>query len=73
MTPALVAAAFTNAQAALRWLAARPPDLEEVRQALDDIAKDVNRAGDVIDRIRDLVKKAPPRKDRVDITRRSAR
>jgi signal transduction histidine kinase len=67
MTPALVAAAFTNAQAALRWLAARPPDLEEVRQALDDIAKDVNRAGDVIGRIRDLVKKAPPRKDRVDI------
>jgi C4-dicarboxylate-specific signal transduction histidine kinase len=62
-----IAAAVTNAQAALRWLAARPPDLEEVRQALGDIVKDVNRAGDVIGRIRDLVKKAPPRKERVDI------
>ena len=31
------------------------------------IVKDGNRAGDVIGRIRDLVKKAPPRKDRLDI------
>ena len=62
-----IAAAVTNAQAALRWLGARPPDLEEVRQALGRIVKDGNRAGDVIGRIRDLVKKAPPRKDRVDI------
>ena len=44
-----------------------PPDLEEVRQALDHIVKDGNRAGDVIGRIRELIKKAPPRKDRVDI------
>jgi PAS domain S-box-containing protein len=62
-----IAAAVTNAQAALRWLAVRPPDLEEVRQALGSIVKDANRAGDVIGRIRDIVKKAPPRKDRVDI------
>ena len=62
-----IAAAVTNAQAALRWLAARPPNLEEVRQALDHIVKDANRAGDVIGRIRELVKKAPPRKDRVDM------
>jgi PAS domain S-box-containing protein len=62
-----IAAAVTNAQAALRWLGARPPDLEEVRQALGSIVKDANRAGDVIGRIRELVKKAPPRKERVDI------
>src|ERR1700730_16859735 len=62
-----IAAAVTNAQAALRWLAARPPDLEEIRQALDRIVKNANRAGDVIGRIRELIKKAPPRKDRVDI------
>ena len=48
----------------LRWLGAQPPDLEEVRQALGRIVKDGNRAGDVIGRIRDLIKKAPPRKDR---------
>jgi PAS domain S-box-containing protein len=62
-----IAAAVTNAQAALRWLAARPPDLDEARQALGSIVKDANRAGGVIGRIRDIVKKAPPRKDRVDI------
>jgi PAS domain S-box-containing protein len=62
-----IAAAVTNAQAALRWLGARPPDLEEVRQTLGRIVKDANRAGDVIGRIRELIKKAPPRKDWVDI------
>jgi C4-dicarboxylate-specific signal transduction histidine kinase len=62
-----IAAAVTNAEAALRWLGARPPDLEEVRQALGRIVKDANRAGDVIGRIRELIKKAPSRKDRVDM------
>jgi C4-dicarboxylate-specific signal transduction histidine kinase len=62
-----IAAAVTNAQAALRWLGARPPDLEEVRQALGSIVKNANRAGDVIGRIREIVKKAPLRKDRVDL------
>jgi PAS domain S-box-containing protein len=62
-----IAGAVFNAEAALRWLGARPPDLEEVRQALGRIVKDANRAGDVIGRIRELIKKAPPRKDQVDI------
>jgi PAS domain S-box-containing protein len=62
-----IAGAVTNAEAALRWLGARPPDLEEVRQALGRIVKDANRAGDVIGRIRELIKKAPPRKDGVDM------
>jgi len=62
-----IAATATNADAALRWLGARPPDLEEVRQALDRIVKDAHRAGDVIAGIRELIKKAPLRKDRVDI------
>ncbi|MEA2465177.1 MAG: hypothetical protein QOJ98_2924, partial [Acidobacteriota bacterium] len=57
----------TNAQAALRWLGAQPPDLEEVRQAIDAILKDGTRAGDVIGRIRALVKKAPPRNDQLNI------
>src|SRR5882762_6866862 len=62
-----IAAAATNAEAALRWLGARPPDLQEVGQALGRIVKDAHRAGDVIGRIRELIKKAPSRKDRVDI------
>jgi PAS domain S-box-containing protein len=43
-----IAAAVTNAQAALRWQAARPPDLDETRQALGSSVKDANRAGDII-------------------------
>jgi PAS domain S-box-containing protein len=64
-----IAATITNAQAALRWLSRRPPALEEVRQALDRIVENGNRAGDVIDRIRALIKKAPPRKDHLEINR----
>jgi PAS domain S-box-containing protein len=62
-----IAATATNAEAALRFLACGPPQLEEVRQALADIIKDSHRAGDVIGRIRELIKKAPPRKDRLQI------
>jgi PAS domain S-box-containing protein len=62
-----IAAVVTSAYAALRWLGDRPPDLEEVRQALDAIIKDGNRAGDVIGRIRALIKKVPPRHDQLDI------
>jgi PAS domain S-box-containing protein len=62
-----ISATATNAAAALRWLGAQPPNLEEARQALDRIVNDAMRAGDIIGRIRDLIQKAPPRKDRVDI------
>ena len=57
----------TNAQAALRWLDARPPNLEETRQAVARIVNDGIRAGDVVDRIRALIKKVPARTDRFDI------
>jgi two-component system, LuxR family, sensor kinase FixL len=62
-----LAAVVTGASTCLRWLAAQPPDLEETREALHRIVKDGNRASAVISRIRDLVRKAPPRKDQVDI------
>jgi PAS domain S-box-containing protein len=62
-----IAAVITNADAGLRWLARQPPDLEEARQALGRIINGGKRASEVIDRIRALVKKAPPRKDRLDI------
>ena len=55
-----IAAAVINAYAALRWLRASPPDLVEVRQILGQIIESGRRAGDVIDRIRALIKKAPP-------------
>jgi signal transduction histidine kinase len=62
-----IAATVANAKAALNWLNAQPPNLEEARQALGATVKEVNRSTDVIERIRALVKKAPPRKDALEI------
>jgi PAS domain S-box-containing protein len=62
-----IAATVTNAQAALRWLRAETPDLEEVQQALGRIARDGNRAAEVIDRIRALIKKTPSQRERLEV------
>jgi len=62
-----VAAIVTNAQAARRFLNRRPPDLGEVREALDRIVTEAYRANDVIDRIRGLFKQTPPKRERVEI------
>jgi PAS domain S-box-containing protein len=62
-----IGATAANAAAALRWLGARPPNVDEAKEALERIVNDVMRAGDIIGRIRDLIKKAPPRQDIVDI------
>jgi C4-dicarboxylate-specific signal transduction histidine kinase len=61
-----IAATVSNGQAALRWLNRQPPDLDEVREALACIAEDGKRAGEVAG-LRELMKKAPPRKDRVEL------
>jgi signal transduction histidine kinase len=61
-----VATARNNACAAMHFLDRTPPDLEEVREALACIVDDAHRAGEIIDRIRDHIKKAPARKDRFD-------
>jgi PAS domain S-box-containing protein len=62
-----IGAAAANAAAAIRWLGAQPPNLLDARQALARIVNDAMRAGDIVGRIRDLIEKAPPRKDSVDI------
>src|SRR5271167_2891070 len=62
-----IAAAVTNAQAGLRWLSARRPDLEEAKQAFRNIQENGKRAGEVIGRIRALIRKSPPRKDGIAI------
>lgn len=62
-----IAAMVTDAQASLNWLGREPVDLGEVDQALHRIADNGNRAADVIGRIRELVKKAPPRIGLVDL------
>jgi PAS domain S-box-containing protein len=62
-----ITAAVTYALAARRWLGAQPPNFYEVDEALALIVKEGNRAGEVVGRIRALIKKAPARKDAVEI------
>jgi PAS domain S-box-containing protein len=62
-----IAASVTNAHSALRWLDARPQNQEKIRQALERIVANGIRASEVIDRIRALIKKEPPRNDRFEI------
>jgi signal transduction histidine kinase len=62
-----IAAARTNAAAALRFLDKSPPDVAEVREALTCVVNDTDRTSDVVDRIGSLIKKAPPRKEVVDL------
>jgi PAS domain S-box-containing protein len=62
-----ITAAVTYALAARRWLSAAPANLHEVDDALSFIVKEGNRAGEVVGRIRALIRKAPARKDAVAI------
>ncbi len=62
-----IAAARNNARAALNFLDKQRPDLGEVREALGCVVGDADRAGVIIDWIRDHIKKAPPRKHRFDL------
>jgi C4-dicarboxylate-specific signal transduction histidine kinase len=62
-----IAATVIGAQAALRWLGRQPPNLEEARESLAQIVKDGTRAGEIVGRIRDLIKKAPLRLDVLEI------
>jgi len=62
-----IATARNNARAAVNFLDRQPPELGEVREALDCIVADTDRAREIIDRIRDHIRKAPPRKARFDL------
>jgi signal transduction histidine kinase len=62
-----LAAIVTNANASLRWLAADPPNLDEVREATVRIIADGNRASDVVGRIRALLAKKDTQKDSLQV------
>jgi PAS domain S-box-containing protein len=57
----------SSGNACLRWLAADPPNLEAARRAVERIVNDGSRAGEVISRIRAMVRKSPPRRDQLNI------
>jgi C4-dicarboxylate-specific signal transduction histidine kinase len=63
-----IASARNNARAAQNFLNRQPPDLGEVREALRCVVADADRSGDIIDRIREQIKKAPPRKEHFDLS-----
>jgi signal transduction histidine kinase len=63
-----IASARNNARAAENFLNMQPLDLGEVREALACVVGDTDRARDIIDRIREQMKKAPPRKKRFDLS-----
>ncbi|RFU46655.1 AAA family ATPase [Paraburkholderia sp. DHOC27] len=62
-----ITAVAWNASGALRWLGAQRPNVPEALQALERIRSDAKRASEIVDRIRDFIKKAPPHNDSVDI------
>ena len=62
-----IATARNNARSALRFLDMNPVDLGEVREALECVVRDTDRGKDIVGRIREHIKKAPPRKERFDI------
>src|ERR1700688_2708541 len=62
-----IATARSNARAAMHFLDRSPPDPDHVKEALACVVDDADRAGEILDRIRDHIKKAPPRKERVDL------
>ncbi|MFL6598627.1 MAG: PAS domain-containing protein [Chthoniobacterales bacterium] len=57
-----ITAILINAQAAQRFLDGDDVDLKEVREILNDIATEDQRAGEVIHRLRSLLKKGEPQK-----------
>jgi PAS domain S-box-containing protein len=62
-----LAAIVANGQACLRFLRREKPDLNDVRGAVEWIVKDGNRAGEVIRRVRGLMKKANTEKAPLDV------
>src|SRR5262245_10589158 len=62
-----IATARNNAQVGMRFLQMRPPNLDGAREALSCIVRDADRAKDIVGRMRDHIKKAPPRRECFDL------
>jgi PAS domain S-box-containing protein len=62
-----ITATTNNAKASLRWLQRDPPDLTQVRKGTERIIEAGAFASEIIDRLRSLYKKAPPKRELVAI------
>ena len=64
-----IATARNNARAGMRFLELNPPNLDEAMEALSCVVRDADRAGDIVGRMRDQIKKAPPRRERFELNK----
>jgi C4-dicarboxylate-specific signal transduction histidine kinase len=62
-----IAAAVTNANTCIRWLAGETPNIEEAREAAMRIVQDGTRAAEIISRIRMLFRKGTSERELVDV------
>jgi PAS domain S-box-containing protein len=62
-----IGSARNNARAAQNFLKMQPPRLDKVEEALSSVVDNTDRTGDIIDRIREQMKNAPPRMERFDL------
>src|ERR1700730_14457765 len=64
-----IATARNNARAGMRFLEMNPPNLDEAKEALSCVVRDADRAKDIVGRVRDQIKKAPPRREPFDLNK----
>jgi PAS domain S-box-containing protein len=62
-----IAAAATNAKTSLRWLQREPPVIDEARETVSRMIKDVIRAAEIIDRNRALYRRDKPKQETVEL------
>jgi PAS domain S-box-containing protein len=62
-----ITATTNNAKASLRWLQRDPPELTQVRKGTEKIIEAGTFASEIINRLRSLYKKAPPKRELVAI------
>jgi signal transduction histidine kinase len=62
-----IMASTVNAKASLRWLQHDPPELTRVREGTEKIIEAGTLASEIINRLRSLYKKAPPKQELVAI------
>ena len=62
-----LASVVTSAGAGLNWLANQPPNLLKAREAIERVLRDGTRAGEVLARIRGLLKRTSPTKSQLSV------
>jgi C4-dicarboxylate-specific signal transduction histidine kinase len=62
-----LASAALDGKSSLNWLARNAPEIEEAKQSVEHLLKEIDRAVKIVDRIHRQVKKSPPQMESVDI------